>query len=196
MLYVLIVIGFNLIFSQTLMALPIQWGIAEQMYVSCGTCPSLPLLQERVSRSLSIKTSAVVPLEVIPLPPAVLPDVPDPSRIEVIYFKRGSSVLSKRYQEQVLRMARDGGTIHAVRGYASKEGDRDNNEKLSLKRANTVADILRRNGHDVKNLTGEVQIGSGPYYLSRKAEIHYGPANVTSNQQQKEEGNDKTVFRE
>jgi outer membrane protein OmpA-like peptidoglycan-associated protein len=157
--------GINCVFSSVLFASTIKWDIQNQTYTLCDVCPVSHGLKEKLDIPLSIKTSFV---------PADIADS-KPSRKEVVYFERGSSALSKKDQEKVQRVAQNGGTIYSVRGYASEDGDPDTNGNLSLKRADTIADIFRRYGHEIKNLDGEIEWGMEPYCFSRKAEIHYGP---------------------
>lgn len=156
--------GINCAFSSVLLASPVQWDIQRQTYALCDVCPASPGLKEKMDITLSIKTSFI---------PADTADS-KPSRTEVVYFERGSSALSKKDQEKVRRVAQNGGTIYSIRGYASEDGDPDINGKLSLKRADTIADIFRRHGQEIKNLDGAIEWGMEPYCFSRKAEIHYG----------------------
>lgn len=160
-------IGLNCVFASALLASPIEWDNHDQTYVLCDTCPVSRGLDEKMDISLSIKTSmtAFTPADT----------APEPSQVEVIYFERGSYELSEKDQDRVIRLAQEGRKIHAIRGYASEDGTPEFNHNLSLQRAGTIADILKRHGRNVQDLTGEIEWGREPYSFSRKAEIHYDP---------------------
>lgn len=160
-------ITLNLIFGSVLLASSIEWSDHDQSYVLCEGCPTSPGLVPKISFPLSIKFSE---------PPFALPAVVNPEpRVEVIYFERGSAEISKKDQEKVMRLVQNGRMIYSIRGYASEDGSLGFNNDLSIKRANTIANILGRNGREVKDLTGAIEWGSEPYCFSRKVEIRYSP---------------------
>lgn len=75
----------------------------------------------------------------------------------LLYYKAGSTVLTEESQAMIPDILKAAGNYPAsdvsVIGHTDTLGDSDNNEKLGLQRAQSVADMIRNTGLQVHNLT-------------------------------------------
>jgi outer membrane protein OmpA-like peptidoglycan-associated protein len=63
-------------------------------------------------------------------------------RISEIYFKTGSSIITKSQMEKISKLSPEPGEVIHINGYTSDAKRENNNIKLSKKRAETVKKIL------------------------------------------------------